>query len=86
MEQDRVVYQFQKNPEEEVRFTLREYKDRHYLDIRLWFQPADGGEYRPTKKGLTLSLEHLSELKKGVEKSQQAAPKTALQATSNSVE
>lgn len=85
MEQDRVVYRFQRNSEEEVRFTLHEYKDRQYLDLRLWFLPADGGEYKPTRKGLTLPLEFLSELKKGVAKTEQEAPKTALQPASNSV-
>ena len=44
MEEGRPIYRFQKNPEEEIRFSLREYKERYYLDLRLWFQPSTGGE------------------------------------------
>lgn len=73
MEKVRVVHTFRKNPEEEVRLTLREYKDRQYLDLRLWFQASGGGEYYPTKKGLTLSMEHLGELKKGLDRAGKAA-------------
>ena len=78
METGRIVYTIAKNPEEEVRFTVGQYKDRHYLDLRLWFQPAKGGQYRPTKKGLTLSLEHIPELKKGLERASEAAKEFAL--------
>lgn len=86
MEKVHVIHTFQKNPEEEVRLTLREYKDRHYLDLRLWFQPSDGGDYRPTKKGITLSLDYLPELKKGLERAGKLAPEIALQPHSKSVE
>jgi len=85
MEEPRLVHRFQKNPEEEVRFSLREYKARKYLDLRLWFQPANGVDYVPTKKGLTLSLEFLPELKKGLELAGRLATEMALQAPSNSV-
>ena len=85
MEQDRIIYSFPKNEEEEVRFTLRSYKDRQYLDLRLWFQPSSGGDLRPTKKGLTLGLEYLVELKKGIERSAKSAPEMALQESANPV-
>ena len=61
------LYSFPKNEEEEIRFSIREYKDRRYLDLRLWYQ-AKGGEYLPTKKGLTLSLEFLPEVVRGLAK------------------
>ena len=86
MQEDRVVHTIQKNSEEEIRFSLRQYKDRHYLDLRLWFLPASGGPYRPTLKGLTLSVEHLPELKKGLEQAGKAASELALQASSNSLQ
>ena len=79
MEKERVIHSFQKNPEEEVRFTLKEYKDRQYLDLRLWFQTSSGGEYYPTKKGLTLSLDYLGELKKGIERAGKEASELARQ-------
>lgn len=79
MDEGQIVYRFQKNPEEEVRFSVKAYKDRQYLDLRLWFQTSEKGEYFPTKKGLTLSLDYLSELKKGIDKVQKTAQEIALQ-------
>lgn len=85
MEEGRIVYRFQKNPEEEVRFSVKAYKDRQYLDLRLWFQTSEKGEFFPTKKGLTLSLDYLSELKKGFDRVQKAAQEIALQQEPQSV-
>ncbi len=65
------LYSFPKNEEEEVRFSIREYKDRRYLDLRIWFRTKEG-EYRPTKKGLTLSLGLLGEVMRGIEKVSEA--------------
>jgi hypothetical protein len=81
----RVIHSFQKNQEEEIRFSLKEYKERRYLDIRLWFVSPNDGEYRPTKKGITLSLDHLAEIKRGLERTSKAVSELALQAGSNSV-
>jgi len=67
-----VIYSFPKNETEEVRLSLREYKERVYLDQRIWFL-AKEGEYHPTKKGFTLSLEYLPELRKGLEKAEKEA-------------
>ena len=86
MEKVRVIHTFQKNPEEEVRFTLKEYKDRQYLDVRLWFQSSNGGEYYPTKKGITLSLDYLGEFKKGLERAGKEASELARQRPLSPVE
>lgn len=80
-----VVYSFPKNQDEEIRFTLRSYKDRNYLDIRLWFQTSAAGDFHPAKKGITLGVEHLAELKKGFEQATLLAGKWALQSSLNPV-
>jgi len=85
VEKVQVIHSFQKNPEEEVRFSVREYKERQYLDLRLWFLSQNDGEYRPTKKGITLALEHLPELKKGIERAGRAVQELGLQQRSNPV-
>lgn len=77
MEEVRIIHSFQKNPDEEVRLTLKEYKERRYLDLRLWFQSSNDGEFYPTKKGLTLSLDYLGELKKGFERAGKEASELA---------
>ena len=86
MEEGHVVHTFHKNEQEEIRFTLREYKERHYFDLRLWFLPENGEEYRPSKKGLTLAVEFLPEMKKGLERVGKAASELPLQKPANSLQ
>jgi len=62
-----VVYTFPKNPLEEVRASLTVYRGKQYIDLRIYYK-GDDGEYHPSKKGLTLSLDLFSELDKAVEK------------------
>ncbi|MGH2354089.1 MAG: transcriptional coactivator p15/PC4 family protein, partial [Chloroflexota bacterium] len=54
-----------KNSVEVVRVALREYQGRRYLDIRLWYWSEDGPEetLRPSRKGVTLRVEQLPELR-----------------------
>ena len=63
---NQILYEFSRNQDETVYFSLREYKDRKYIDLRIFFQPKEEEEMRPTKKGITLALELFPELKKGV--------------------
>ena len=68
MEMTQVVHSFRKNESEEVRISLRRYKDRAYVDLRIFFEARDSSEYLPTRKGLTLEAGLLAELKRGIEK------------------
>lgn len=61
------LYSFPKNEKEEIRFSVREFKGQVYFEARLFFK-SDKGDWLPTKKGLTLSLGHYSEFRKGVSK------------------
>jgi hypothetical protein len=62
-----VVYTFPKNPLEEVRASITVYRGKQYVDLRIFYK-GDDGEYHPSKKGLTISLDLFSELDKAVEK------------------
>jgi len=62
-----VVYSFPKNPLEEVRASITVFKGKQYVDLRIYYK-GDDGEFRPSKKGLTLSLDLFSELEQAVEK------------------
>lgn len=66
MDNQEVLYQFNRNQDETVYFSLCNYKDKKYLDLRVFFQPKDSEDMKPTRKGLTLGVEYLSELKKGI--------------------
>jgi len=65
MAQDKVVSSFKRNPTEEVRATLKEFRGRRYLDLRIYYQD-DQGEWKPTRKGVSLSTDFMGELKEAV--------------------
>jgi hypothetical protein len=73
MEANQTIHSFRKNESEEVRISLRGYKDRSYVDLRIFFEAGNSGEYLPTRKGLTLDVAFLAELKRGIEKAEQTA-------------
>lgn len=50
-----------KNSREEIRVTLETYQGRELVNLRVWFE-ADGGEYRPSKKGIAFRRELLPEV------------------------
>ena len=64
--ENQTIYQFPRNQDEFVYFTFREYKQRRYIDLRIFYQPKDSDELRPTKKGLTLAIELFPELKRAI--------------------
>ena len=60
------IYRFEKNSFEEVRISLTEFKGKELIDIRVYFKPDGEEEMKPTKKGITISLDKFPELKKGL--------------------
>lgn len=46
----------------EVRVTVQGYKGRRVVDVRVWYQPAAGGEFVPTRKGVTVDADKLPAL------------------------
>ena len=68
MSEDRkTVHTFQKNALEEVRASISRFRGKEYIDLRVYYK-ADDGEYRPSKKGVTLVPELLKELEEAVKK------------------
>lgn len=63
---DRVVHTIPKREgEEEIRATLNWYKGSLYAHLRLYFR-TDGGEWKPTQRGVTLPAERLNELEAAI--------------------
>jgi hypothetical protein len=61
-----LIMSFSKNSLEQVRLSFQTYKGRRFFDLRVWY--AEEPEvWQPTKKGLTLSLDLLGDLKKAVD-------------------
>ncbi|PIQ87282.1 MAG: hypothetical protein COV74_01805 [Candidatus Omnitrophica bacterium CG11_big_fil_rev_8_21_14_0_20_45_26] len=61
-----IIYQIKKNQQERICFSLGEFKEKSYLDIRLFFIHSDSGELIPTKKGITLPTWTIAEIKKAL--------------------
>jgi len=53
---DAILARFSKNAVEEVRITQTVYYGIDLVDVRVYYQ-ADNGDWRPSKKGLTVKLE-----------------------------
>lgn len=65
-----LIAQFQKNSTEIIKVHIKTWKGRRYIDFRIWYleNPAEPGSEIATKKGITLNVDHLEELKKAVDK------------------
>lgn len=62
---DIIIAKIEKNSTEEVRVLLRKWKDRWNVDIRVYFPDRDG-RMTPSKSGISLNVEKLSELSDAV--------------------
>jgi hypothetical protein len=62
---DELIAQFEKNATEVIRVSLTEYRKRKLVDVRVYYSD-DEGEYRPTKKGVSLSLEVYPDFKRAL--------------------
>lgn len=61
-----LIAKFPKNSTEEVRLQIVSYKGYDLIDLRVWLPGKDNGEGIPTRKGLSLNIELLPELKKAI--------------------
>lgn len=64
--EDQLLHQFNYGHNDAFYIRLREYKDKRYIDFRIFFLPKGDSEMVPTKKGLMVNAEFVSELKKGI--------------------
>ncbi len=65
-----LIGKFNKNTQEMMRVSIEEFKNKKYLDIRTYYL-NDENEWKPTKKGVTVSLELIPELSKLIQKAEQ---------------
>ncbi len=61
-----VLHRFAKNSGEEVQASITTFKGVRYLDLRAYWR-NDVGEFLPSRKGLTLALDLVAELRAAVE-------------------
>ena len=56
-----------KNSIEQYRFTIEEYKGRSYADLRIYYLNSTTDEWKPSRKGLTISPALWGEFVKRIE-------------------
>jgi hypothetical protein len=61
------VAEMEKGWNEKIVFGVSEFKGKKYADVRIYFED-DEGEWKPTKKGVTVALERFYEFKENLEK------------------
>lgn len=59
--------EIQKNSVEKIRVSSTSYQGHSYIDIRVYFED-DQGEWRPTKKGVTISPSNVDDVIKILKK------------------
>jgi transcriptional coactivator p15 (PC4) len=60
-----VIAEWPRNSRELVRVSLDRFNNRETIDIRSWWQDAEG-DWRPGRSGLTLAVKHLPALADGL--------------------
>jgi hypothetical protein len=65
-----LVARIAKNPTEEVRVSLTSYRGHDLVDIRVFYQDEQG-EWRPTKRGVSLSVDSFADLRAAVVKAEE---------------
>ena len=68
--QGKLIAEFEKNSAETIKIHLQKWGQGVYCDIRVWTAPAPGdlSGVHPTKKGITLRIELLPELRKAIDR------------------
>lgn len=59
------ICEIEKNSAERIRFDVIEYHGHTLADVRVYYD--DGGQYKPSKKGLTISPAIWSDFLQGIE-------------------
>lgn len=67
---DQIVAETQRNTTEKLVVQLRQFRGRWYIDARIHYLDEEDGEWKPTKKGLSLNHETSPWLRQALEKAE----------------
>lgn len=67
-EEPKILATIPRNATEQIQISINSYKEKKYLDLRIYYTTDDGANWNPTKKGVTISPDNLVTLKDAVEK------------------
>ena len=66
-EDAKILATIPRNATEQLHISINSYKEKKYLDLRIFYTTDDGANWLPTKKGVTISPDNLVTLKDAVE-------------------
>ena len=67
MSENKLISTIERSSTEQLQIAVKEFKGKKYLDLRIFYTTDDGASWLPTKKGVTVSPNHLSILKDAIE-------------------
>ena len=70
-EEAKILATIPRNATEQLQICINSYKEKKYLDLRIYYTTDDGANWLPTKKGVTVSPDNLMLLKDAVEEAMQ---------------
>lgn len=62
-----ILSEFQKNSQETIRITKSHFRSLDLFQIRIWTQDPVNLEWKPTHKGISVSLEKVPDFKKAID-------------------
>jgi len=66
-ETEKLVAVIQRNSREQIHFYLKVFEGHPIIDVRIWYEDRQTGEWKPTMKGVALSTGLYTELVGAVE-------------------
>jgi hypothetical protein len=66
-----LIGEIQKNSTEKIQVSTASYKGHNFIDVRVYYED-DNGEWRPTKKGITIAPEKVDDLVNLIKKAKEA--------------
>ncbi len=63
---DRDFIEIEKNSREKIRLSISEFKGKKLIDLRIWYEDKENQDYKPSKKGLSISVDKYQELKDAI--------------------
>lgn len=67
----KILATISRNATEQLQISINSYKNKKYLDLRIYYTTDDGANWLPSKKGVTVAPDSLAVLKDAVEDAMQ---------------
>ena len=63
---ENLITQIKKNSSEEYRNYHKEYEGNKFIDVRIYYMDKNSGEYKPTKKGISIMPNNVEDIINGI--------------------